>query len=157
MKSIICIDKDKNPYEVPTSDLIWRPSTYAIIIQDARILLVPQWDGYDLPGGGIELGETIEEWLIREVKEETGMDVIAWDLVDCKTSFFNTQAPTDNFIQSVMLYYTAYITGGELSVAGFDEEEKSYARMAEWVPLAELQNINFKSSVEILPIIQKVI
>ncbi len=76
MKIITCIDKDKNTYEVPLSEFVWRPSTYAIIIEDDKILLVPVWDGYDLPGGGIELGETVEEGCTREVKEETGMDVV---------------------------------------------------------------------------------
>lgn len=61
MKTITCIDLDKNTYKVESSTLSWRPSVYGIIIRDDNILLVPQWDGYDLPGGGIELGETIEE------------------------------------------------------------------------------------------------
>jgi 8-oxo-dGTP diphosphatase len=30
---------------------------------------------YTLPGGGVELGETLEEAVIREVKEETALDV----------------------------------------------------------------------------------
>ena len=58
---ITSMDKDGGTYEVPLSDLIWRPTAYAIIIQDGKILLSPQWDGYDLPGGGIDLGETPEE------------------------------------------------------------------------------------------------
>ncbi len=49
MKTVTCIDKDKNTYDVPVSDLTWRPSVYGIVIKDDRILLVPQWDGYDLP------------------------------------------------------------------------------------------------------------
>lgn len=35
-----------------------------------------KWRGkYVVPGGHIELGETMEEALVREVKEETGLDV----------------------------------------------------------------------------------
>jgi len=75
MKTVTCIDTARNTYEVPISDLIWRPAAYGIIIQDKHILLSPQHDGYDLPGGGVDLGETMEEGCIREVKEETGMDV----------------------------------------------------------------------------------
>ena len=43
-----------------------------------RVLLVlsERWGGrYAVPGGHIELGERIEETVLREVKEETGLDV----------------------------------------------------------------------------------
>ncbi len=157
MKTITCIDLNKNTYEVEPSALSWRPSVYGIIIRDDNILLVPQWDGYDLPGGGIELGETIEEWLIREMKEETGLDGKVDDLVDCQTSFFRLPTPEPKYIQSIMLYYSVTVTWWELSTDGFDEEEKLYAKIAEWIPLSEIRNVNFKSSVGILPILEKVL
>jgi 8-oxo-dGTP diphosphatase len=43
-----------------------------LIVRRAR----PPANGlYTLPGGGVELGETLEEAVIREVKEETALDV----------------------------------------------------------------------------------
>ncbi|MBP9778986.1 NUDIX domain-containing protein [Candidatus Gracilibacteria bacterium] len=157
MKSIICIDKDKKKYEVEVNDLVWRPSAYAIIIQDEKILLVPQWDGYDLPGGGIELGENIEEGLIREVKEETGIDVKIGNLIDCKTSFFNIGIKNNKYIQSIMIFYEAEVTGGTLSVVGFDDEEKEFCKEAKWIPLSEIETLNFKSSINTLEVIRKAI
>src|SRR5580692_1182311 len=52
----------------------------AAIFRDGRVLIVrrarPPANGlYTLPGGGVELGETLEEAVIREVKEETALDV----------------------------------------------------------------------------------
>ena len=52
----------------------------AAIFRDGRVLIVrrarpPAHGLYTLPGGGVELGETLEEAVIREVREETGLDV----------------------------------------------------------------------------------
>ena len=57
----------------------------AILIEDGRILLVkqdlavtPHWE---IPGGHLEYGETLGDCLVRELKEETGLDVRAGDLL----------------------------------------------------------------------------
>ena len=50
-----------------------------ILIEDGRLLLVKQYvtetRGWSLPGGKLEFGETIAQCLIREIKEETGLDI----------------------------------------------------------------------------------
>jgi ADP-ribose pyrophosphatase YjhB (NUDIX family) len=57
----------------------------AVIIQNGNLLLMhrqkPGQDYYILPGGGVELDESFEEACIREVKEETGLDVLHLQLV----------------------------------------------------------------------------
>src|SRR6202012_5478560 len=52
----------------------------AAIFRDGRVLIVrraraPAYGLYTLPGGGVELGETLEEAVIREVREETALEV----------------------------------------------------------------------------------
>jgi ADP-ribose pyrophosphatase YjhB (NUDIX family) len=58
----------------------------AAIFRDGRVLIVrrarPPADGlYTLPGGGVELGETLEQAVIREVREETALEIAPVDLV----------------------------------------------------------------------------
>ncbi len=52
----------------------------AAIVRDGKVLVVrrarkPALSLYTLPGGGVELGETLHEAVVREVREETGLDV----------------------------------------------------------------------------------
>lgn len=59
----------------------------AIIVQDDRILLVrranpPLQGEWSIPGGLVEAGETIEEAVIREVREETGLEIQPMKLVE---------------------------------------------------------------------------
>ena len=59
-KSIICKDVFGNQYTIPVDELNIRVGVYAVIIEDNKILLTQQWDGYSLIGGGVEKGETVE-------------------------------------------------------------------------------------------------
>jgi len=56
-----------------------RPRTCAAILHNDQILMVlhktAERTYWTLPGGGCEDGETIEQIAVREVKEETGLDV----------------------------------------------------------------------------------
>jgi 8-oxo-dGTP diphosphatase len=52
----------------------------AAIFRDGRVLIVrraqpPAQGLYTLPGGGVELGETLADAVIREIREETGLEI----------------------------------------------------------------------------------
>src|ERR1700734_2931417 len=58
----------------------------AAIFRDGKVLIVrrgraPAKGIYTLPGGGVELGETLEQAVIREVREETSLDIEPVELV----------------------------------------------------------------------------
>ena len=52
----------------------------AAIVRDGRVLVVrralpPAYGLHTLPGGGVELGETLEQAVAREIREETGLEI----------------------------------------------------------------------------------
>lgn len=74
MRELFTIDK-KN-YDV-NGTVGKRPSVRGIIVKDGRIAMMHslKYDYYKLPGGGIEEGESFEDTLVREVREESGLIV----------------------------------------------------------------------------------
>ncbi len=152
-KNVTTTDSYGTTYEVFTGDLKWRPSAYGIVLKGENVLLSPQFDKnrFDLPGGAIELGELPEIAVIREVKEETGLDVANPKLIAAASNFFTFHYEDENrndHVQSILLYYICELRSGELSTASFDEYEKEYVRMAEWFPIAELDSVKVASSYD---------
>lgn len=112
-----------------------RPSCHAALLDNGRVLLVrravePYLGYWGLPGGGVELGETVEEAVRREVEEETG--------IRCQVERFLVYRDAINREESgrvrfhyVVMFFAARPTGGRLR-AGDDAAE------ARWVPREEL-------------------
>lgn len=106
--------------------------TVLCLIEDgSRILLQdrvkPDWKGYTLPGGHVENGEAFVDAVIREMKEETGLDIYEPKLVGVK------QFPIEGGRYIVMLYKATKFSG---EVVSSDE-----GRM-EWVEYSRLSEIN---------------
>ena len=91
---------------VDAETMIQRPSVYALIVYDKKLLLVrtQYTKRYVLPGGGIEKGEAIEEALIREVREETGISVKVGEFLHFETDFFYYD-PADLAIHGFLFFY----------------------------------------------------
>ena len=145
---------------VDKNDLVMAVCLYAVIIKDGKILISPQWkeNGYDFPGGHLDIGENHLDGLIREVKEETGFTVRPKEVIDITTSmFFHPRKKIAE--HNVLIYYSAEIISGEISTDGFDEGEKSYAKEARFVTLNELKAMEFMAPQEplktILPYLER--
>ena len=79
MKKILVMD-EKN--YTPDLKEIYRVAVRGIIFIDGKLLMIENNFGEaKLPGGGIECGEDDSEALVREVKEETGYDVLVESIV----------------------------------------------------------------------------
>lgn len=121
------------------------PSCHALIRDGERILLVqrgrPPFQGYwSLPGGGVELGETVEAALRREVREETGLEVAAGRFLGY-TDAIEHDAEGRVRYHYVIMYFEAHLAGGVLSPADDAAE-------ARWVAPPEARQLLLTDAVE---------
>jgi 8-oxo-dGTP diphosphatase len=89
------------------------PAAGIILIEEGRLLWVqrkfePRKGGWTLPAGFVEYGEHVEECAVREMKEETGIDV------ELDGLFNAYMANDDPRVQVVLLLYRARRISGEL-------------------------------------------
>ncbi|MEZ0370147.1 MAG: NUDIX domain-containing protein [Candidatus Sericytochromatia bacterium] len=70
--------------EEPERQYTLRPSAYALLLDEQGCLAVVEApDGYFLPGGGIESGESAQDAVLREISEETGQGAhVLWHLAE---------------------------------------------------------------------------
>jgi len=83
--------------------------------ESGRVLLQKRGDSnkWGFPGGAIELGETPEEAAIRELKEETGLDVTIDSLIGIYTDS-DMKYPNGDNAQSIAIVYKLKALSGEL-------------------------------------------
>lgn len=94
---------------------------------------------WTLPGGGQNFGETLEETVIREVHEETGLQVSVGQLLSHSSRIWLTE---EKEMHSFQFLFFATVLGGELT----NEIEGSTDQVA-WV---ELESIKDENSVDIV-------
>jgi 8-oxo-dGTP diphosphatase len=122
----------------------------AIILDRDRVLLVergkPPLQGYwSLPGGVLETGETLEEGVRREIREETGLEIHPRAVVEIFERIMRDAAGRAEY-HYVLVDYVCRATGGTLCAA-------SDCARAEWVSRRHLGK--YKITEGTLPVIEK--
>lgn len=95
-----------------------------VIIENGRALLIrrgsePLKGQWSVPGGTLELGESLQEGVIRELREETGLDVRVLELIEVFDRIFpeneppTGERPLKPQYHFVIIDYLCEKTGGE--------------------------------------------
>jgi ADP-ribose pyrophosphatase YjhB (NUDIX family) len=123
-----------------------RVAAYALAVREGatgpEVLLTrnsargPHPGDWTLPGGGIDHGEEPRDTVVREVREETGLDCTPGDILEVTSTHFEGTAPSgrrEDF-HALQIVFAAEVSGDEPAVVETDGTTDAAA----WVPLSEV-------------------
>jgi 8-oxo-dGTP diphosphatase len=128
--------------EAPKPNSIHPAAAVALFNSEGNILLLRRKDNerWTMPGGALDFGESMTDCAIREVREETGLQIRITSLIGTYTDPHILIAYSDGEVrQEFTLVYAAEIESGELKV---DQESKEAA----WVPLSSAVDLPLAES-----------
>jgi ADP-ribose pyrophosphatase YjhB (NUDIX family) len=94
----------------------------AVILVDGRVVLIrrryePLAGRWSLPGGTLELGETLESGVLREMREETGLEVHVGPVIEVFDRIMLDEEQRVRY-HFVLVDYLCWPTGGDLRAGG---------------------------------------
>ena len=120
----------------------------AVIVDGGKVLIVkrkydPLAGQWSLPGGGVELGETLEDSIVREMREETGLEIEVGPVIEV---FDRITRDDDGEVRYhfVLVDYLCWPVGGDLHAS-------SDVADARFVDPSELPHYNLtKKAIEVI-------
>jgi nucleoside triphosphatase len=147
--SVECTTLQGDKKTIAKKDLTFRPAAYAVIINNENKILLCNTKStgkYWFPGGGVDLGEKLEETLKREVLEETGIEIDVEKFLTFKEVFFYYE-PKDEAFQSFSFFYLCKPRTTKLladnQVDPSDESEKP-----RWIDLKSIKKEEMQNGTE---------
>ena len=116
--------------------------TVGVFIRDNMILVQRERNGseYALPGGHVKIGESLEQGLIREYKEETGADISCLRMLwseECFWVWNGRKAHNFAFYYLIELCEASTIS----DVGDFVSHKDNCNIVFEWIPIDQIQNM----------------
>jgi 8-oxo-dGTP diphosphatase len=117
-----------------------------VIIKDGKIVLIkrgnePSKGKWSVPGGLVELGEKLEDAVVREAKEETCLEVENPRLIDVVDNVDLDEYGKVKY-HYVIIDYLIQVKSGTIQAA-------SDAAELRWVPFEEVENYNLTASFRV--------
>lgn len=137
IREIECRSTYGSVVSVPINNFVFRPSVYGIILNKDHILLVNhrRTNKKMLPGGGVEPGEVNEAALKREVKEETGIEVVVQEMLQFTEHLFYHD-PHNQAYHGLYFYYKCLPLVTEIPESFQVNDEQ--ADSPDWYPISNL-------------------
>ncbi|MET7603921.1 NUDIX domain-containing protein [Streptomyces avermitilis] len=136
------IDYFRDPNAPKANSVV--PSVTAVVCDGAgRLLLIHKTDNdlWALPGGGHDIGERIADTVVREVREETGIDVEVDNISGLYTDPQHVLAYDDGEVrQQFSICFRAHVVGGSLRTSSESKEVR-------WIDLADLDGLDIHPSM----------
>ena len=109
----------------------------AVVVDVGKVLIVkrkydPLAGQWSIPGGGVELGETLEECVVREIREETGLEIEVGPVVEVLDRITRDEDGRVHY-HFVVIDYLCWRRGGELR-AGSDVDDVRFVDPSELEP-----------------------
>ena len=130
----------------------------AVIVHEGRVLLVqrgrePLKGHWSLPGGMVELGESLQAGVIREVEEETGLLVEPVELIELLDRI-HREGERIRY-HYVIADYLCRVTGGDLKAAS-DADAVRWVERKEWNK-PDLGDLSVEGALVLDPVTVRVI
>ncbi|MDX3528063.1 NUDIX domain-containing protein [Streptomyces sp. ID05-39B] len=136
------IDYFRDPNAPKANSVV--PSVTAVVRDDAgKLLLIHKTDNdlWALPGGGHDIGERIADTVVREVREETGIDVEVDNIVGLYTDPEHVLAYDNGEVrQQFSICFRAHSVGGSLRTSSESKEVR-------WIDPANLDGLDIHPSM----------
>ncbi|WP_327023089.1 NUDIX hydrolase [Micromonospora sp. NBC_01739] len=134
-----------NDPNAPAANSVVPSVVAAVRNQRGELLMIHRTDNnlWALPGGGHDIGESISDTVVREVREETGIEVEVTGLVGIYSNPHHVMAYDDGEVrQQFSICFTARPVGGKLTTS-------SESRQVRWVNPAQLNHLDIHPSMRL--------
>lgn len=132
-----------NDPNAPQANSIKIATSAFIEDDDRRVLMIRRSDNdlWALPGGGMEIGETVSECVVRETKEETGLEIAVTSVVGIFTNPDHVVAYPDGEVrQQFSICLRGEAIGG--AIATSDESHD-----VQWITRDRLADLNIHPEI----------
>jgi 8-oxo-dGTP diphosphatase len=119
------MNHERNPGQIVlgVGAVVWNDKAEVLLIRRSKPPRLGEWS---LPGGKVEFGETLRAALLREVREETGLDVQIVDLLDTAEIIFDAEAGADD-AHFVLVDFTVRAVSGTLAASSDADDARWFS------------------------------